>query len=273
MTTSSLAVREKEECATVAQPSLADLTTACTEMDGEVLGEFVERNWDTAVGNVSGLMYLVKEMKRRFKNLDRKKQVNGEYRTIRGFRSFKKWFASFTGKSERVGYYLLETEEKKHKRNAARRTTEKKKEKDTPSATFVAHCNAAKKKLAEIQRQTVQSVPFKDAEERDRKLKPLHAQINSTINEVLGEFLALVAPDGYEIVQGDTGKFYLTEKDGDEPEPPSPEDKKAKRLPKVHAANNGRLICNASRTPTEDDVNKGGDYSRVTCKNCWLLID
>src|SRR4029077_8636785 len=99
MTDNLAIVVRDEDCATVAQPSLADLTTACTEMDGEVLGEFVERNWDTAVGNVSGLMYLVKEMKRRFSLLDRKKQVNGTYKTIRGYTSFDKWFTSFTGKS------------------------------------------------------------------------------------------------------------------------------------------------------------------------------
>ena len=83
--TDSLAVREKEDCATVAQPSLADLGTyvkGCTGMDGEELGKYVERNWDTAVGNALGLMFLVKEMKRKFSLLDRKKQVNGTYKTI-----------------------------------------------------------------------------------------------------------------------------------------------------------------------------------------------
>ena len=130
--TTSLAVRLKEEDrATVAQPSLADLGTyvdACTRMGGEELGEYVERNWDNAVGNALGLMFLVKEMKRKFKLLDRKKQVNGQYLTIRGYKSFDKWFTKVSGKSRRLAYYLLETEEKKNERNAGRRTSEKKKD-------------------------------------------------------------------------------------------------------------------------------------------------
>lgn len=111
--------------ATVAQPLLADLPTyvkTCTDLDGEVLGEYIERNWNSVTGTTLGLVYLVKEMKRKFNLLDRKKQVDGTYKKIRGFTSFDKWFTSFTGKSRRLAYYLLETEEQKHKRNADRRT-------------------------------------------------------------------------------------------------------------------------------------------------------
>ncbi len=58
-----------------------------------------ERNWTQGIGNIHGLMHLVKEMKRKFKALDRKRQVNGEYLTIRGFTSFDKWFTKTTGKT------------------------------------------------------------------------------------------------------------------------------------------------------------------------------
>ncbi len=129
--TNSLAIREKEDVQPVAQP-LADLPTyvdACVDMDGDVLGEFVERNWNQVIGNSLGLMYLVKEMKRKFKGLDRKKQVDGTYKKIRGYTSFDAWFTNCSGKSRRLAYYLLETEEKKNERNAERRTSEKKKDK------------------------------------------------------------------------------------------------------------------------------------------------
>jgi hypothetical protein len=211
--TDSLATVER--CATVAQPSLADLGTyvaSCTGMDGEELGEYVERNWDTAVGNALGLMFLVKEMKRKFSLLDRKKQVNGTYKTIRGFASFDKWFTSFTGKSRRLAYYLLETEEQKHKRNAERRTNEKKK--DTDFATFVARCGDAKKKLAEIQRQIEK--PFnRHKPDETRDWNALYEQISPTIHEVLQEFLALISPEGYEILRSDDG-WRVTKKDEDE---------------------------------------------------------
>jgi hypothetical protein len=118
------AIVKTQRRATVAQPLLADLPTyvkTCTDLDGEVLGEFIERNWNSVTGTTLGLVYLVKEMKRKFNLLDRKKQVDGTYKQIRGFTSFDKWFTSFTGKSRRLAYYLLETEEQKHKRTADRR--------------------------------------------------------------------------------------------------------------------------------------------------------
>jgi hypothetical protein len=127
MTDSLAIVKKTEDVQLVAQPLIADLpmyVDACVEMDGGVLGAYIEQNWDPIIGTALGMMHLVEEMKRKFKLLDRKKQVNGEYRTIRGFRSFKKWFSSFTGKSERLAYYLLETEEKKNERNAGRRSTD-----------------------------------------------------------------------------------------------------------------------------------------------------
>ncbi len=222
--TTSLAIREKEDratgCTTLAD--LVEYVDSCVEVDGEELGEYIERNWCPAVGHLPGLMHLVIEMQRKFKNLDRKKQVNGTYLTIRGFRSFKKWFASFTGKSERLGYYLLETENKKNERNAARRTSGKKK--DTDSESFLARCGDAKKKLAEIQRQS--NKPSKYGEILD--VKSLYGQIEPTIDAVFQEFLALISPEGYEVRQGDNGGWYLSEKGEDEPEPPARKKKQRK---------------------------------------------
>jgi hypothetical protein len=223
--TDSLAVILNEPCATGCT-TLADWTTACTEMDGEVLGEFIESNWDTAVGNVSGLMFLVKEMKRKFSLLDRKKQVNGEYKTIRGFTSFDKWFTSFTGKSRRLAYYLLETEEKKHKRNAGR---PEKKEKDTPSTPdiFTPRIAAAKKKLTDLQHQ--RDNPFKDVKEGEAvDFNALYERTdpNPTITSVIQEVLALIAPEGYVILRNDNGWSLHKEEDIIEV---TPEQQKAKR--------------------------------------------
>jgi hypothetical protein len=229
--TSSLAVvlERSEDCATVAQP-LSDLPTFvddCTNLDGEELGEYVERNWPQVLGNALGLMHLAKEMKRKFKLLDRKKQVDGTYLTIRGFKSFDKWVTSFTGVSRRKFYYLLETEEKKNERNANRHTNGKKKN-DTGYATFAARCEATKKTLAEIQRQVEK--PFNNRKsDETRDWDALYGQLNPAINEVFNEFLALISPEGYEVLQADKG-WTMTKKDEDEPEPPSPdEDKKARR--------------------------------------------
>jgi hypothetical protein len=113
-----------EPPATVAGHPLADLPTyvqQCKEMDGETVGLYFEQNWKHMTGNVYGMAYLAKEMKRKFSLLDRKKQVDGTYKTIRGFTSFEKWFTHATGKSVRMAYYVLETEEQKHKRNSDRR--------------------------------------------------------------------------------------------------------------------------------------------------------
>ena len=255
--TSRLAVREKEGRATVAQSSLADLRTyvnACAEMDGEELGEYIERNWDNAVGNVSGLMFLVKEMKRKFKLLDRKKQVDGTYRTIRGFTSFDKWFTEVTGKSRREAYYLLETEEKKNQRNAERRTSEKKK--DTDSATFIARCVDAKKTLAEIQRQL--NKPSKYGEILD--VKSLYGQIEPTIDAVFQEFLALISPKGYEVIQGENG-WTVSKKDETEPEPP--EEKRAKRSAAAKMAMATRAAAKKAAAPATKPAEALG-----ACEGC-----
>jgi hypothetical protein len=127
-------VLKVEAPATVAGHSLADLPTyvkQCTEMDGETVGGYFERNWKLTAGNAQGMAYLAKEMKRKFSLLGRKK-VNGRRKTIRGFTSFEEWFTHATGKSVRLAYYLLETEEQKHQRNAERRAKEKKSAKQGP---------------------------------------------------------------------------------------------------------------------------------------------
>lgn len=207
--TSSVAVILKEEDSATGCTTLADLGTyvdACTGMEGEELGEYVERNWNQVKGNALGLMHLAKEMKRRFKLLDGKKQVNGEYRTIRGFRSFKKWFASFTGKSERLAYYLLETEEKKNERNKDRRTTEKKKDK-------------------------VKSL-YREGEVIEHGGRQ-YVVTNVAIHEDTGEKCS----------------FIVEVEPYSEPDPPSPEDKRAKRSAAAKKAMATRAANKAAAQP------------------------
>jgi hypothetical protein len=248
--TDSLATVER--CATVAQPSLADLGTyvsTCTGMDGEVLGEYIERNWNLVAGNALGLMFLVKEMKRKFKGLDRKKQVNGEYLTIRGCRSFKKWF-SFTGKSQRMAYYLLETEEKKNERNAGRRTNKRAKN------TFLARCADAKEKLAEFQRR--RDNPTEDECDQGKNFKALIARTdpNPVINELFAEFLTVIAPDGYEVSKVDKGWDISKKKDIITI---TPEEQKAKRTAaaKKAAATKAANKAAAQPSPTTPAVSLG----------------
>jgi hypothetical protein len=243
----ALAVVTKEESATVALPSLVSLPTShCQSMDAEVLGEFIEKNWNQAVGNALGLIYLVREMKRRFKMLDRKKQVNGEYLTIRGFTDFKKWFTSFTGKSIRMAYYLLQTEEEKHKRNAERQQPKK-----IMNPGFAARCNDTKKALAEIQRQVDDAL----SQQKPVNFKAHESQTNIAVYSVFEEFLKLISPEGCEVSQGDNGKFYITRKreedEDDEPEPPTcDEDKKAKRSAAAKKAAATRAAKKAAALPT-----------------------
>ncbi len=199
-------------------------------MDGETLGEYIEKNWDTVVSTSLALIYLVREMKRKFKLLDRKKQVNGTYKTIRGFKSFDGWFTSVTKKSRRLAYYLLETEEQKHKRNSERRVSEKKKDTgntDTPSTTFVARFADAKEKLTNLQRQ--RDNPWDGKEEGEAvDFNALYERTdpNPTITSVIQEVLALIAPEGYVILRNDNGWSLHKEEDIIEV---TPEQQKAKR--------------------------------------------
>lgn len=108
----------------------------------------------------------------------------------------------------------------------------------------------AKKKLANIQRQI--DAPFKDGETRD--LNGLHKQINPTINPLFEEFLTLIAPEGYEVLQGSHG-WLLQEKDEEPAVPKTPRKLKVSDFrtnfrprhsnQKIHATNpiTGRTYC------------------------------
>jgi len=116
--------QEPDRPATVAGQPLADLPTyvqQCKEMDGETVGEYVENNWNHVASNALGMACLIKEMRRKFRLLNRNKQADGTVKKIRGFTSWETWVVHCTGKSVRMAYYLLETLEEKNERNAKRR--------------------------------------------------------------------------------------------------------------------------------------------------------
>lgn len=112
--------------ATVADEiGLTAVVENCTQMDGEQLGSYFEENWKQNEGETRAMGYLLREMKRKFKQRDRHKQVDGSYKKIRGFSSFEKWFVAATGKSARTAYYVMQSENRKHNRNDRRRVTAK----------------------------------------------------------------------------------------------------------------------------------------------------
>lgn len=90
-------------------------------------------------------------------------------------------------------------------------------------AGFLARIADAKKKVGDIQR--AWEAPLKEGETRDgRDLD----QIDAVLSPVYKEFLALIAPDGYEVVKGRNG-WSMMEKDEEPAKPVAPKKKKVKR--------------------------------------------
>jgi hypothetical protein len=123
---------------------------------------------------------------------------------------------------------------------------------------FLARIAAAKEKLADIQRE--KTAPFKDGEVRNLRL--LEEQINPTIAGVFQEFLALIAPDGYEVSDSEKGWFVLEK---EEPEP----------APVTHVRLSARKSLCESRYI--DRKLKGKVFAEsnddVTCPDCRSLLD
>ena len=138
------------------------------------------------------------------------------------------------------------------------------------SPTFLSRCADAKKKLADIQRQI--NAPFKDGETRD--MKPLYNQIAPAIDGVYQEFLALVAPAGYEVVY--TGKgWWMPEKD-EQPAPKKTESKVAKQKgqeKKTHATGRDKDVA-AGRTRCQKEISGVTmNEDAPTCGLCQRSIE
>lgn len=92
-------------------PSFKDAVRNRTQLDDETLASFIEG----AVLTLKMCAPLVEEMQRRFQNLDRTKQKNGTYKTIRGCSSFKEYCATVLNRTEQAVYKMLRENESKPK--------------------------------------------------------------------------------------------------------------------------------------------------------------
>ena len=88
-------------------PQLRDAVRDRTTLDDDTLGVCIEEYSGGALLTLKMCMPLVDEMKRRFKILDRKKQVNGQYKTIRGCRTFQDFCQKVLHRTEQAVYLML----------------------------------------------------------------------------------------------------------------------------------------------------------------------
>ena len=88
-------------------PQLRDAVRDRTSLDDDTIGACIEEYGGGALLTLKMCMPLVDEMKRRFKILDRKKQVNGTYKTIRGCRTFQEYCQKVLHRTEQAVYLML----------------------------------------------------------------------------------------------------------------------------------------------------------------------
>ena len=105
----TLALRAKETLAI--SPALKEAVQHRETLDNDELASYIEG----AVLTLRIVAPLVEEMKRRFQNLDRSKQVNGKYNTIRGCRSFKEFCETVLHRTEQAVYLMLRNNDAKPK--------------------------------------------------------------------------------------------------------------------------------------------------------------
>jgi hypothetical protein len=134
--------------------------------------------------------------------------------TVNGYSTRKEWCANFAKVSTRHCEHIIYGR-KKDEANSVR-------------SGFLSRIAAAKKKLADIQKNLN---TFEEGKVQDSKA--LYNQIDPTITPVFEEFLALIAPDGYEVKPGDRGRWGVYQKWEEEEKPqPTPKKKKKKKKKK-----------------------------------------
>ena len=87
--------RSKE---TLLLPSLRQAVRQRDSLSDDELAGYIEG----AVFTLRMVAPLVEEMKRRFQNLDKSKQVNGQYRMIRGCRNFQEYCRTVLHRTEQA---------------------------------------------------------------------------------------------------------------------------------------------------------------------------
>ena len=97
------------------------------ETTGEQLTDYICSHFSGSLLSLRQLEPFIKEIKRRFKTLPRKRGVDGEYKTISGHRSFKSW-CSVLNRSDRAVRYML----------AKARPEKDKKKKDVEAAETIS---------------------------------------------------------------------------------------------------------------------------------------
>jgi hypothetical protein len=104
----TLALRGKE---TLLAPNLKDAVRHRETLNDDELASYIEG----AVFTLRMVAPLVEEMKRRFQNLDKSKQVNGTYKTIRGCRNFQDYCRTVLHRTEQAVYLMLRSDDAKPK--------------------------------------------------------------------------------------------------------------------------------------------------------------
>jgi hypothetical protein len=202
--------------------------------------------------------------------------------TVNGCATRKQWCREFAKVTPRHAEHILYGRKKQTKK--ANSSSPKA---DHPLLSRIAE---TKKALAEIQRQIYSWEDGETQETRAPKLKALLAQIDPIINGAFAEFLATLSPEGYQVRQGDTGKWYLTEKREDAVEEEKPKrSAAAKKAAKTKAAKKvihrfttivgeyglgATPSCGAPWTVDDRMPRKrNGIYPEPTCAECNRLWD
>jgi hypothetical protein len=121
-TSTALANRAKETL--VVSPDLKDAVRRRESLNDDELAAHIEG----AILTLRLVAPLVEEMKRRFQNLDRSKQVDGTYKTIGGCRSFKKFCETVLHRTEQAVYLMLRKDDSSKSKEKSESKTKRVKE-------------------------------------------------------------------------------------------------------------------------------------------------
>ena len=95
--------------------NLGDAILNRAALDNETLGQVIEHAFTLSLLTLKMCQPLVSEMKKRFKKLSRKKQKDGSYQTICGYRTFQDWCKNALHRSEQAVYLMLRQKDVKPK--------------------------------------------------------------------------------------------------------------------------------------------------------------
>ena len=85
----------------------------------DVLNDYIQTRFGGNLLSLRQLEPFIREIRRRFKTLPRRKQLNGEYKTIGGCRNFKSWCLTILKRPDRTVRHMLATANNQHKKLSA----------------------------------------------------------------------------------------------------------------------------------------------------------